>query len=355
MGICISTEHLEKEECDGNIVYVMEEEDLCSDEEGVRRIASLFSQQGKKGPNQDAAILCQGYGMEDGVFCGVFDGHGRSGHIVSKLVRDYLPSLLLSERNAIVLSDNDDYGFGNCNSSSSCEEAPSPLSSPEMFDEWKQACTNAFRAMDKELKLQNNLDCSFSGTTAVTIIKQGKDLIIANLGDSRAVMGTISQDGQLQAIQVTTDLKPSIPKEADRIRKSHGRIFALKDEPHIQRVWLPDENYPGLAMARSFGDFGLKHYGVISVPEVSYHRLTSKDLFIVLATDGVWDVLSNEEVVSIVWSTGRKEEASEAVVEAATRAWKSKFPSSRVDDCSVACLFLQDKKQQLILKSSKKA
>lgn len=106
------------------------------------------------------------------MFCGVFDGHGRSGHIVSKLVRDYLPSLLLSERNAIVLSDNDDYGFGNCNSSSSCEEAPSPLSSPEMFDEWKQACTNAFRAMDKELKLQNNLDCSFSGTTAVTIIKQ---------------------------------------------------------------------------------------------------------------------------------------------------------------------------------------
>lgn len=60
MGICISTEHLEKQqECDGNIVYVMEEEDLCSDEEGVRRIASLFSQQGKKGPNQDAAILCQ--------------------------------------------------------------------------------------------------------------------------------------------------------------------------------------------------------------------------------------------------------------------------------------------------------
>jgi serine/threonine protein phosphatase PrpC len=52
-------------------------------------------------------------------------------------------------------------------------------------------------------------------------------------------------------------------------------------------VWLPYDDSPGLAMARAFGDFCLKDYGVISVPEMSYRQLTERDLFIVLASDGV--------------------------------------------------------------------
>ena len=50
---------------------------------------------------------------------------------------------------------------------------------------------------------------------------------------------------------------------------------------------MPDEDCPGLAMARAFGDFCLKDYGLISTPEVFYRRLTDKDEFVVLATDGV--------------------------------------------------------------------
>lgn len=354
MGICLSSESLEKRESDENIVYLAEEDGFSSGEDGLWRLASLYSRQGKKGPNQDAVILCKDYGMEGGVFCGVFDGHGRSGHIVSGLVRDHLPSLLLSQRNARLLADEDSDDSSDGDDTSSVDADDSSLSSPaaEMFDEWKEVCLQAFRVMDKELKLQPNLDCSFSGTTAVSIIKQGKDLIIANLGDSRAIMGTISEEGRLEAIQLTTDLKPSVPQEAERIRKNHGRVFALKDEPHTPRVWLPNDNSPGLAMARAFGDFQLKNYGVISVPQVSYRHLSERDQFIVLATDGVWDVLSNERVVSIVWAMKNKEDASKALVEAAVRAWKSKFPTSKVDDCSAACLFLQDRWRGLMVKKS---
>jgi len=50
---------------------------------------------------------------------------------------------------------------------------------------------------------------------------------------------------------------------------------------------LPNENYPGLAMSRAFGDFILKDHGVIATPDIWYHRLTSSDQFIVLASDGV--------------------------------------------------------------------
>ena len=78
-----------------------------------------------------------------------------------------------------------------------------------------------------------------------------------------------------------------IVAEAERIRKFKGRVFALQDEPEVSRVWLPNNDSPGLAMARAFGDFCLKDFGLISVPEISYRRLSEKDEFVVLATDGV--------------------------------------------------------------------
>lgn len=52
-------------------------------------------------------------------------------------------------------------------------------------------------------------------------------------------------------------------------------------------MWLPNNDSPGLAMARAFGDFCLKDFGLISVPEISFRQLTEKDEFVVLATDGV--------------------------------------------------------------------
>ncbi|KAF0934182.1 hypothetical protein E2562_023442 [Oryza meyeriana var. granulata] len=356
MGICASSEHLEQvQESDESIVYVKDEQGGGGRglESGARKVASLFSQRGKKGPNQDSVILCQGFGMEDGVFCGVFDGHGRCGQFISKLVRDYLPFMILSHRNALFLAgadDGDDLAFSDdaspppssTDSSGSSSPQPSASASAQMLEEWREACTNAFAAMDGELKLQANLDCSFSGTTAVCAIKQGKDLIIANLGDSRAVLATMSDSGYLQAVQLTVDHKPNVAEEAARIKSCGGRVFGVKDEPGVMRVWLPGENSPGLAMARSLGDLRLKRHGVISTPEVTARRVSGADLFIVLATDGVWDVLSNEEVVSIVCATPRKQHASKAVVEAAVQRWRTKFPTSRVDDCSAVCLFLHD-------------
>jgi len=59
----------------------------------------------------------------------------------------------------------------------------------------------------------------------------------------------------------------------------------------------------------------------------------------------VWDVLNNNEVASIVWSAESEEVAATEVVEAATAAWKDKFPSYMADDCTAVCLFLHQKPQ----------
>ncbi|KAH7287529.1 hypothetical protein KP509_32G060300 [Ceratopteris richardii] len=220
---------------------------------------------------------------------------------------------------------------------------------------WKESFLNACMLMDKELQgKMANIDCYCSGTTAVTLVKLGDDVVLGNVGDSRAVIGTTSDDGSLIAMPLTVDLKPSLPQEAERIRQCKGRVFALQDEPEVQRVWLPHDNSPGLAMARAFGDFCLKNFGVIAIPEVTHHRITDKDQFIVLATDGIWDVLTNKEVVDIVASVTTKSYAARAVVEMAVHSWRSKFPTSKVDDCAAVCLFLKDRVALSIEKNVKK-
>ncbi|XP_074286939.1 putative protein phosphatase 2C 72 [Silene latifolia] len=282
---------------------------------GGHKIGSVYSQVGAKGVNQDAALYYQGYGTEDGVFCGVYDGHGLNGHMVSKVVRNQLPSLILHQMK---------------------------------FMQWDDAFVSSFKAMDKEIGLLlDNLDLTFSGSTAVVAVKQGDDLVIANLGDSRAVLGKLTENG-IQAVPLTVDLKPGVPAEAERIKAANGRVFALENEKHIERVWLPEENIPGLAMSRAFGDFDMKSHGIIATPVVSHHRLSSDDLFVVLATDGLWDVLSNDEVVSIVRSLKNKEMAAKTLVEEAAAAWKTKFPRAKVDDCTVVCLFFQDREDSLL-------
>ncbi|GLJ11015.1 hypothetical protein SUGI_0140420 [Cryptomeria japonica] len=308
--------------------------------------ASIYSQQGKKGINQDCMLVWEDFGnQEDTVFCGVFDGHGPHGHLVARRVRDSLPSTIIDQWQEQIAADSSSSNGNQSTDSSELTESnvkdDSDLDKDKsrMYSMWKESHLRAFEVMDEALQWHPILNCSCSGTTAVTVIKQDQDLVIANVGDSRAILGTLSDDNKLMAVQLTRDLKPNVPQEAERIRLCRGRVFSSEDEPEVYRVWLPNDDSPGLAMARAFGDFCLKDFGVIAVPEITYRHLTSRDQFVVLATDGVWDVLTNEEVVRIV-SSAPREEAAKVVVQRAVRGWKRKYPTSRMDDCATVCLYV---------------
>ncbi|XP_010485601.1 PREDICTED: probable protein phosphatase 2C 33 isoform X2 [Camelina sativa] len=347
---------------------------------GSSDAACIFTQQGKKGPNQDAMVVWENFGSRtDTVFCGVFDGHGPYGHMVAKRVRDNLPLKLSTYweakvpvegvlkaittdtvNNATNINNSEDNTAAAASvsaeeeprTSAKMEEEENMESHPELFQTLKESFLKAFKVMDRELKFHGSVDCFCSGTTAVTLIKQGQYLVVGNIGDSRAVMGTRDSNNALVSVQLTVDLKPNLPAEAERIRKCRGRVFALRDEPEVCRVWLPNCDSPGLAMARAFGDFCLKDFGLISVPDVSFRRLTKKDEFIVLATDGIWDVLSNDDVVGIVASAPSRSTAARAIVESAVRAWRYKYPTSKVDDCAAVCLYLDANNSNVISTSS---
>ncbi|KAJ8647673.1 hypothetical protein MRB53_000696 [Persea americana] len=358
MGICCSSEErhrgfweVEDEEYeDGDAERLEGDRGAHRRLHGSCRFASMHTQQGKKGINQDAMTIWEDFnGEKDTIFCSVFDGHGPLGHKVACHVRDVLPSKLSEELRLLKpnyiddeggdYSDACDFDF-NDDDDDSDDSQDNEDTRHVSLSSWKARFAKVFHEMDEELN-RSPINCVCSGATAVSILKQGDHLTIANLGDSRAILCTRDSKDQPLPIPLTVDLKPNLPTEAERIKRCRGRVFALDEEPDVYRIWLPDDDSPGLAMARAFGDFCLKDYGLIAIPQVSYRKITEKDEFIVLATDGVWDVLSNKEVVKIVASAGKRSMAAELLVARAVRAWKYKYPTSKIDDCAAICLFLK--------------
>ena len=102
---------------------------------------------------------------------------------------------------------------------------------------------------------------------------------------------------------LSNDLKPTDPLEKKRIYENGGRVEQLKEKDGTKngplRVWVKGENYPGLAMSRSIGDFIASSVGVIPDPEIIEYTLDINSRYMILATDGIWEFLSNEKVMKI--------------------------------------------------------
>ncbi|KAL6142564.1 hypothetical protein ACLB2K_060843 [Fragaria x ananassa] len=302
--------------------------------DGSNNLASVFSKRGQKGVNQDCCIVWEEFGcQQDMMFCGIFDGHGQWGHFVAKRIRETMPpSLLCNWQETLLAQTSLDPDLKEL-------DLESDKKYDQRFNVWKHSYIKTCAAVDEELEQDRKINSFYSGSTGLTIVRQGDLIVISNVGDSRAVLGTTLEDGSLVAVQLTVDFKPNLPEEAERITQRNGRVFSLDDETGVYRLWLPYEESPGLAMSRAFGDYCVKDFGLISEPEVTHRNITSRDQFVVLATDGVWDVITNEEAVEIVGSTAAREKCAKRLVECAAAAWKKKRRGYAMDDISAICLF----------------
>ena len=107
-------------------------------------------------------------------------------------------------------------------------------------------------------------------------------------------------------------------------------------------MWLKEQDLPGLAMSRSLGDFVAHSVGVSTDPEIMRFELQPEHKFIVIASDGVWEFLSNESVGRIVWPFFLKnspEQAGNALVRAAAKKWREN--DSTIDDITCVTIFLE--------------
>ena len=275
-----------KEKSDNNQNILKEKNPKDFEDKKIEKIENLcqkgFSGPGIKKINQDNFFIYNNFiNNPDYIFTGVCDGHGTYGHNVSGYLVYNLPltinELLLKEKFETITDKN----------------------TPQIISIVK----NTFLEIDKNISLDPRIDSLFSGSTCVSIIFTPSKLICANLGDSRCVIG--KYDGKnWYSENISNDHKPNDPLEKQRIIKNGGRIEAYKDEEGNymgpKRVWLKDEDVPGLAMSRSFGD-GIAHsVGVISEPEITEYSFLNEDKFIILASDGIWEFISSDECVNLV-------------------------------------------------------
>lgn len=137
------------------------------------------------------------------------------------------------------------------------------------------------------LRLDSMYKTDFSGTTCVFALFINDRLFIVNIGDSRCIIGNSKNELKL----VTNDHKPNEKKELARIRQNGGNITNID----TYRVYI-NEEANGLAISRVIGDNHYKGYNiVISNPDIYYRKILRSGEIMILASDGLWDVVTNSE------------------------------------------------------------
>ena len=230
----------------------------------------------------------------------VFDGHG--GEECSQFLKDNFLKYL---------TENKNFPFDI------------KLSMVEAFQKVEEAFFKA--------KCSDNIEeCDKSGSCALVAIFFDNKIYIANIGDSRAIL---SINGGTKVKQLTVDHKPDNMKEFERAIKNGSKIYLddnddpyrdpeklefIKDKSELEKMKLITQNsnedkvfrvYPSdLAVMRTVGDIKAKkkEFGgipgtIINIPDVFIFDINSNDDFIVMGCDGIFDDLSNQEIINAAW------------------------------------------------------
>ncbi|KAE8664374.1 Protein phosphatase 2C 16 [Hibiscus syriacus] len=210
--------------------------------------------------------MSKGFAHQTAHFFGVYDGHG--GSQVANYCRDRLHSAL-SEQMEFAKEC-----WSNGNVTDSCQEL------------WKKAFTNCFVKVDAEVEGRDGHEPvapETVGSTAVVSLICSSHIVVANCGDSRAVL---CRGKEPMALSV--DHKPNREDEYERIEAAGGKVIQ----------WNGHRVFGVLAMSRSIGDRYLKPW-IIPEPEVTFVPRVKEDECLILASDGLWDVMTNEEACDL--------------------------------------------------------
>lgn len=215
------------------------------------------------------------------MFLAVFDGHAGAG-AAKYAAREIIGHLKATEEWTRYISGN--------------------FSDPHLLGE---AMASAFVNLDQYMRAHqettNGQDSS--GCTSVTAIITPTHIICANAGDSRCVMGTAGTTKEL-----SFDHKPYNQTEKERIEKAGGFV-----------QWNRVDG--DLAVSRALGDFGYKnatlepkHQKISPHPDIEVHERTPADDVLILACDGLWDVMSSTEAVNTVREIYRSGESNALLI-----------------------------------------
>ena len=243
-----------------------------------------FDGEEPKENNQDNYFIYKNFmNKKKYIYMSVCDGHGVEGHFVSDFIKEILPYDMSENLKFFnILTDNE-------------------KEKEKIYDVIKETFINA----NEKLVSNEEINSLFSGSTCVSVIYTPEKLIVPNIGDSRAVLGRLinKETNEYKAIELSRDHKPTEKDEEKRILENDGRIQPFIEDGEFvgpQRVWIKEDEVPGLAMTRSFGDRMAATVGVISEPEIKEYIFNPNDKFMIIASDGIWEFISSQECINII-------------------------------------------------------
>ena len=294
--------------------------------------------------NQDAYVVIKNFlGLTDHWFFGVFDGHGSEGHKVSHFIKRQLPqsiinNIMLQNQNADTDQQNDSEDkLRNTEAASLVDKT---VTASQMIEVMNKSIIDINKSLGPEGK--------HSGSTCCVCTIVGDKLICANTGDSRAILiskksadeslqhkrnfslytnkSSSALKGNMKKIKIEDDLlkqwkvtqlsrdhKPDLEDEKHRITSTGvGSVLRFESnsgkQTGLYRVFDNHGSSGGLAMSRSIGDHSLTKAGVIPDPEFIEHQITDNDKMLIIASDGVWEFLTNEDVLQLIHKTSKSAE-----------------------------------------------
>mmetsp|Transcript_10293 Transcript_10293/g.14772 ORF Transcript_10293/g.14772 Transcript_10293/m.14772 type:complete len:559 (-) Transcript_10293:124-1800(-) len=168
------------------------------------------------------------------------------------------------------------------------------------------------------------------GSTAITCLVRGNSIMIANVGDSRAVASISGR-----AVALSVDHKPNLPTERARIQNAGGTVTSMMGCHRVMGM---------LAMSRALGDVMIERYLSVD-PDLAEQQLEDRD-FVVMASDGLWDVLSNQEVIHLVAMEATKSGWSpDALTAIANKLCMEAFRRGSMDNITVAIIMAVSDKE----------
>jgi serine/threonine protein phosphatase PrpC/CRP-like cAMP-binding protein len=295
--------------------------------------------------NQDAYTCLPKFGDQgDMSFFGIFDGHGKDGHLCARFASKVLP-MILSE------------------SISKFENVARSVASVSQI---RQMLTLSHIQTNQRLRDDRSIEEKLAGTTAISCLFHNNLIYISNVGDSRAILIYRNAEDRLVAKPLSSDQTPYRKDERERVKKYGARILSMDqieglepvhenwgdltlgndidEEGDPPRVWHPEEDFPGTAFTRSIGDTYAEELGVTAEPEIIEISIADQDQMIVIASDGIFEFITNQMVADIAKHHNDPLSLCKALVAEAYELWLQY--EVRTDDISCIALYIDEHLQR---------
>jgi serine/threonine protein phosphatase PrpC len=265
--------------------------------------------------NQDSYLIKENIFKENFSIYGVFDGHGDNGHLISKYISESMNEYFNNKLNYFLTEEDKENLF--------TENITNIF-----LKNYTTILKNTSQKIDEDLNTSITYDISQSGTTSVMLFLLNDQLICSNIGDSQCFIFNCDSEDLWTFEALSFPHLASDEKEQKRILEQGGEIHPYYEQNGIfegpDRIYAKNKVYPGLVMSRTFGDLEAKKIGVISEPDIIIKKIDSNAKYIVLGSDGLWDVVKPYDVIRIVrpfFNKGDIEGACQTLMKKAKQQW----------------------------------